>query len=89
MPPRPSPATSASTSWPPPPSRQVDCATLAPLGPFQAAATPNWDAFGYQAYTDRYYFPWKTTRAVREHVPGVLALLTDGTTSSAYLQFVL
>ena len=47
----------------PPASRRVDCTTLAPLGPYEPAATPSWDSFGYQAYTDRYYFPWKTTRA--------------------------
>ena len=73
----------------PPASRQIDCTTLAPLGPYEPAATPNWDSFGYQAYTDRYYFPWKTTRAVRNTCREFTLSLTDGTTHSAYLRFVL
>ena len=43
----------------PPSSRQIDCATKAPLGPLEPTATPNWDTFHYQAYTDRYVYPWK------------------------------
>ncbi|HXV33597.1 MAG TPA: PxKF domain-containing protein, partial [Gaiellaceae bacterium] len=72
-----------------PQSRQVDCATLAPIGPFQPAATPHWDAFGYQAYTDRYHYPWKTTRAYADTCREFSISFTDGTTRSAYLQFVL
>jgi X-Pro dipeptidyl-peptidase len=73
----------------PPASRQVDCSTLAPLGGYDPAATPNWDAFGYQAWTDRYYFPWKTTRAYRNTCRELTFSLTDGTSKSVYLQFVL
>jgi hypothetical protein len=72
----------------PPASRQVECTTLAPLGPYEPAATPSWDSFGYQAYTDRYYFPWKTTRAYRNTCREFTLSLTDGTTHSAYLRFV-
>ena len=72
-----------------PQSRQVDCATLAPIGPYQAATTPNWDTFGYQAYTNRYYYPWKTTRAYANTCREFSISFTDGTTRSAFLQFVL
>jgi hypothetical protein len=72
-----------------PQSRQVDCTTLAPIAAFQPAATPNWDTFGYQAYTDRYYYPWKTTRAFVNTCREFSISFTDGTTRSAYLQFVL
>jgi hypothetical protein len=73
----------------PPASRRVDCTTLAPLGPYEPAATPSWDSFGYQAYTGRYSFPWKTTRAYRSTCREFTLSLTDGTTHSAYLRFVL
>jgi predicted acyl esterase len=43
----------------PPSSRQIDCATRAPIGPLEPTATPNWDTFHYQAYSDRYVYPWK------------------------------
>jgi hypothetical protein len=69
-------------------SRQVTCATLEPVGPYQPAATPNWDTFGYQAYTNRYYFPWKTTTALRGQCRELSLTFTDGTTRSAYLRFV-
>jgi X-Pro dipeptidyl-peptidase len=71
-----------------PSSRQIDCDTLEPAGPFSAAATPKWDSFGYQAYTDRYYFPWKTTKALAGTCREFRVELTDGTSHSAYLRFV-
>lgn len=42
-----------------PASRRIDCTTKAPLGPLEPTATPTWDSFSYQRYTDRYYYPWQ------------------------------
>lgn len=72
----------------PPSSRQIDCTTFAPLGPLEPAATPSWDAFGYQAHTGRYYFPWQTTTAFRGTCREFVLTLRDGSTHSAYLEFV-
>jgi hypothetical protein len=72
----------------PPASRQVDCSTLAPIGPYEPAPSPSWDSFGYQGWTNRYYFHWKTTRALRDTCREFTVSLTDGTTHSAYLEFV-
>jgi hypothetical protein len=69
-------------------SRQIDCATLEPIGPYQPAATPNWDTFGYQAHTNRYYFPWRTTKALAGQCRELSLTFTDGTTRSAYLHFI-
>jgi hypothetical protein len=73
----------------PPMSRRVDCSTLAPIGPYEPALSPSWDSFGYQGWTNRYYFLWKTTRALRGTCREFTVSLTDGTTHSAYLEFVL
>lgn len=43
----------------PPSSRQIDCATKAPIGPLEPTATPHWAGLYYQGYTDRYVYPWK------------------------------
>ncbi len=70
-----------------PASRQIDCATKAPLGAFEATQTPSWTSFHYTAYLDRYTYPWKTDRAWRGTCREVVVTLTDGTAHSAYVQF--
>jgi hypothetical protein len=71
-----------------PASRQIDCATKAPLGAFEATQTPGWTSFYYTAYLDRYTYPWKTDRAWRGTCRELVVTLTDGTAHSAYVQFV-
>jgi hypothetical protein len=71
-----------------PESRRIDCSTFEPLGPFEPAATPSWDAFGYQAHTGRYYFPWKTTSAFEKTCREFVLTLSDGSSHPAYLEFV-
>ncbi len=74
----------------PPSSRQIDCATKAPLGPLEPAVTPNWDTFHYQAYTDRYVYPWKPPKrgewagTCREFV----LTLKDRSVRTAWFNFV-
>ncbi|HXV58660.1 MAG TPA: Calx-beta domain-containing protein [Gaiellaceae bacterium] len=71
-----------------PQSRRIDCSTFEPLGQLEPAATPSWDAFGYQAHTGRYYFPWKTTSAFEKTCREFVLTLSDGSSHSAYLEFV-
>jgi X-Pro dipeptidyl-peptidase C-terminal non-catalytic domain len=74
----------------PPSSRQIDCATKAPLGPLEPTVTPNWDTFHYQAYTDRYVYPWKPPKrgewagTCREFV----LTLKDRSVRTAWFNFV-
>jgi hypothetical protein len=71
-----------------PSSRPIDCTTFAPLGPFEAAATPSGDALAYQAHTGRYTFPWKTTSDYEGTCREFVLTLRDGSSHSAYLAFV-
>jgi extracellular elastinolytic metalloproteinase len=73
-----------------PQSRPIDCATFAPLGAYEPTATPSWDSLGYQAHTQRYYYPWQPPKGnnwlgtCREFT----IALVDGTSHSAYLRYV-
>ena len=71
-----------------PASRQIDCATKAPLGPLEATQTPGWDSLSYVGYLDRYYYPWKTQKAWAGTCREFVLTLTDGTSHSVYLRFV-
>ena len=71
-----------------PSSRRIDCATFEPLGPYEAAETPSWDALSYQAHTGRYSFPWLTTSDYAGTCREFVLTLRDGTSHSAYLDFV-
>jgi hypothetical protein len=69
-------------------SRRIDCATKAPLGPFSPAETPPWTGLSYQAHTDRYLFPWRTTTAYRGTCRELVLTLDDGSEHAAWFQFV-
>jgi hypothetical protein len=71
-----------------PSSRRIDCTTFEPLGPYEAAETPSWDALSYQAHTGRYSFPWLTTSGDAGTCREFVLTLRDGTSHSAYLEFV-
>ena len=71
-----------------PASRQIDCATKAPLGALEPTQTPNWDSLSYQPYLERYYYPWKTPKAFGGTCREFVLTLSDGSSHSAYLNFV-
>jgi X-Pro dipeptidyl-peptidase len=71
-----------------PASRQIDCATKAPLGDLEPTETPSWDSLSYVAWQDRYYYPWKTQTAWKGTCREFVLTLADGTSHSAYLHFV-
>ena len=71
-----------------PASRQIDCATKAPLGALEPTQTPSWDALSYQPYLERYAYPWKTPRAYRGTCRELVLTLSDGSSHSAYFNFV-
>jgi len=71
-----------------PASRQIDCATKAPLGALEPTQTPSWDALSYQPYLERYAYPWKTPRAYRGTCRELVLTLSDGSAHSAYFDFV-
>jgi hypothetical protein len=73
-----------------PASRQIDCATKEPIGAFSPAEPPSWGGLSYQAYTERYSYPWKPPRdndyagTCREFV----LTLSNGSSHSVWLEFV-
>jgi hypothetical protein len=73
-----------------PQSRQIDCATKEPIGAFAPAEPPSWGGLSYQAYTERYSYPWKPPRdndyagTCREFV----LTLSNGSSHSVWLEFV-
>ncbi|HXV96418.1 MAG TPA: Xaa-Pro dipeptidyl-peptidase [Gaiellaceae bacterium] len=71
-----------------PASRQIDCATKTPLGVLEPTQTPSWDSLSYQPYLQRYAYPWKTPRAFRGTCREFVLTLSDGSSHSAYLNFV-
>ena len=71
-----------------PASRQIDCATKAPLGALEPTQTPSWDTLSYQAYLQRYYYPWKTPKAFKGTCREFVLTLSDGSSHSAYFDFV-
>ncbi|HEY9283054.1 MAG TPA: T9SS-dependent M36 family metallopeptidase [Pyrinomonadaceae bacterium] len=68
-----------------PASRQVDCATLAPLGAFEPAETPG--GSGLSASDGRYNYPWKTSRLWGGTCRELVVRTNDNTDHSAFFSF--
>ena len=68
-----------------PASRQVDCATLAPLGAFEPAETPG--GSGLSASDDRYNYPWKTGRLWGGTCRELVLRTNDNTDHNAFFSF--
>jgi hypothetical protein len=70
-----------------PASRPIDCATLDPIGPVEAAKAAGGSGLQYDAADDEYTYVWKTSRdwagTCREFALG----LDDGTSYPAYFRF--
>ena len=52
-----------------PSSRRIDCTTFEPLGPYEAAETPSWDALSYQARHGPLLLPLADDERLRGNVP--------------------
>ena len=70
-----------------PQSGQVDCTTLAPIGPLQPTANPAGNPLSYDATTDRYTYPWKTVGAWMNTCRALVLRFTDNVNQVAYFSF--
>jgi hypothetical protein len=68
-------------------SRPVDCDTLAPTGPVEAARAAGRSGLQYDAGDDEYTYVWKTAGNWAGSCRELALGLDDGTSYSAYFRF--
>ena len=67
-----------------PTSQQVNCATLAPIGPAQPVTS---NGFDYDSASDTYTFVWKTEKSWQNSCRVFTLTLADGTSRTAIFKF--
>ena len=70
-----------------PASRRVNCTTLAPLGALEPTQSPGGSGLSYDASSDIYNYPWRTSAAWRNTCRELVLRTNDGTERSAFFRF--
>jgi hypothetical protein len=70
-----------------PKSQPIDCTTKEPTGPAESTSTPGGSGLTYNASTDRYTYPWRTSSGWRDTCRQLIVRLHDSTEHVAYFRF--
>ena len=70
-----------------PASRQIDCTTLAPIGPLTSIESPGGSGLSYNPVSGQYNIGWKTERAWAGTCRQLVVRLVDGTEHYAIFKF--